>query len=198
MARERSGIQLIAEMANVFIGTVDRALHGRRGIKRSTRQRILQVARQIRYTPNLAAGALSVAKARARLGVCMPREIRFFYDHLWSGVVDESRRVGQLGLQFLNRPVQVLGEGDAEVFKELVESGVDGNTLTAGNPKALTAPIDDAESNGVRIVCVSTDALESRRSRVVFVSADDDFAGPGWQAELDAALLIQLQSGGEI
>ena len=169
MARERSGIHLIAEMANVSIGTVDRALHGRRGIKGSTRQRILQVARQIRYTPNLAARALAVAKANARLGVCMPREIRFFYDHLWSGVVDEAGRVGQFGIQFLNRPIQVLGEGDAEAFKELVASGVDGIILTAGNPKALTPLIDDAESNGVRIVCVSTDAPESRRSCVVCV-----------------------------
>src|SRR6266481_8211817 len=53
MAKERSGIHLIAEMAKVSIGTVDRALHGRGGIKESTRQRILQVARQIGYTPNL-------------------------------------------------------------------------------------------------------------------------------------------------
>ena len=35
MAKERSGIQLIAEMAKVSIGTVDRALHGRGGIKES-------------------------------------------------------------------------------------------------------------------------------------------------------------------
>jgi len=169
MAKERSGIQLIAKMANVSIGTVDRALHERRGIKESTRQRILQVARQIRYTPNLAARALSVAKASARVGVCIPREIHFFYDQLWSGVLDEARHVGQLGLQFLNRPVQVLGEGDCEAFKELVESGVDGIILTAGNPKALTPLIDDAESKGVRVVCVSTDAPESRRSCVVCV-----------------------------
>src|SRR5256885_9438700 len=105
MTKQRSGIHLIAQMANVSIGTVDRALHGRGGIKESTRQRILQVARQIGYTPNLAARALSVAKASARVGVCIPREIHFFYDQLWSGVRDEARRVGQLGLQFLNRPV---------------------------------------------------------------------------------------------
>jgi ABC-type sugar transport system substrate-binding protein len=99
----------------------------------------------------------------------MPREIHFFYDHLWSGVVDEAQRVGQLGLQFLNRPMQVLGEGDTEAFKQLVESGVDGIILTAGNAKAPTPLIDDAESNGVRIVCGSTDAPESRRSCVVCV-----------------------------
>ena len=52
MKKERRGIHLIAELAKVSIGTVDRALHGRGGIKESTRHRILQVARQIGYTPN--------------------------------------------------------------------------------------------------------------------------------------------------
>src|SRR5258708_23920873 len=99
MKKERRGIHLIAELANVSIGTVDRALHGRGGIKESTRHRILQVARQIGYSPNLAARALSFAKASARVGVCMPREIHFFYDELWTGVLDEACRVGHLRIQ---------------------------------------------------------------------------------------------------
>jgi LacI family transcriptional regulator len=169
MVKNRRGIHLIAEMANVSIGTVDRALHGREGIKESTRQRILQIARQIGYTPNLAARALSVARASARIGVCIPREIHFFYDQLWRGVLDEEKRASQLGVQFVNRPVQVLGEGDTEAFKELVDGGVDGVILTAGNPKDLKPLIDAAEDKGTRVVCVSTDAPESRRSSIVCV-----------------------------
>lgn len=169
MAKERSGIYLIAEMAKVSIGTVDRALHGRGGIKEATRQRILQVARQIGYTPNLAARALSVARASARIGVCMPREIRFFYDELWSGVLDEAKRVEQLGITVVNRPVKNLGEGDTEAFKELIQSGVDGIILTAGNPRELKPLIDEAEEKGIHVVCVSTDAPESRRSSIVCV-----------------------------
>src|SRR5438034_778740 len=83
MTKERRGIHLIAELANVSIGTVDRALHGRPGINEETSQRILQVARQVGYTPNLAARALSVAKNNLKVGVCVPREIHFFYDQLW-------------------------------------------------------------------------------------------------------------------
>jgi LacI family transcriptional regulator len=169
MKKERRGIHLIAELANVSIGTVDRALHGRGGIKESTRHRILQVARQIGYTPNLAARALSVARASASVGVCMPREIHFFYDQLWSGVLDESRRVAQLGISFVNRPVQVLGENDTEAFKELSDNGVSGIILTAGNPKGLTPLIDAAEEKGIRVLCVSTDAPDSRRSSIVCV-----------------------------
>src|SRR5438477_395925 len=104
-----------------------------------------------------------------RIGVCMPREIHFFYDQLWSGVVDEGRRVAQLGIEFVHRPVKILGEGDTQAFRELVESGVDGILLTAGNPRDLKPLIDDAEQKGIRVVCVSTDAPESRRSTIVCV-----------------------------
>jgi LacI family transcriptional regulator len=144
-------------------------LHGRGGIKESTRQSILQVARQIGYTPILAAPALSEARAGARIGVCLPCEIRFFYDQLWSGVLDEAKRVGQLGISFVNRPVQTLGEGDTEAFRELVGARVDGIILAAGNPRGLRPLIDEAEDRGIHVVCVSTDAPESRRSSIVCV-----------------------------
>jgi LacI family transcriptional regulator len=169
MKKHRRGIHLIAELAEVSIGTVDRALHGRNGINETTRQRILQIARQISYTPNLAARALSVSQSSARIGVCIPREIHFFYDQLWSGVLDELGRAAQLGIQSVHRPVQVLGEEDTKAFAELVESGVNGIILTAGNPEGLKPLIDSAEEKGIRVVCVSTDAPQSRRSTVVGV-----------------------------
>lgn len=167
--KHRRGIHLIAELAGVSIGTVDRALHGRSGINEATRQRILQIAKQIAYTPNLAARALSVSSANARIGVCLPREIHFFYDELWSGVLDEAGRVAPLGVQCVYRPVQTLGVGDTEGFRELIRSGVSGIILAAGNPEGLNPLIDDAEENGIRVVCVSTDAPGSRRSSIVSV-----------------------------
>jgi LacI family transcriptional regulator len=169
MKKHRRGIHLIAEIANVSIGTVDRALHGRPGINEATRQRILKIAEQIAYTPNLAARALSVSKASARIGVCIPREIHFFYDQLWSGILDEARSVAPLGIQFIHRPVHALGEGDTDAFRELAESGVDGIIVTAGNPQGLTPLIDIAEAKGMRVVCVSTDAPASKRSSIVCV-----------------------------
>jgi LacI family transcriptional regulator len=169
MKKNRQGIHLIAQLAEVSIGTVDRALHGRPGINEATRQRILRIAEQISYTPNLAARALSVSKASVRIGVCIPREIRFFYDQLWSGVLDESQRVAALGVQFINNPVHGLGERDTEAFQELADSGVDGIIVTAGNPQGLQPLIDEAEKKGIRVVCVSTDAPQSQRSTIVNV-----------------------------
>ncbi len=169
MVKRRSGTHLIADIAQVSRGTVDRALHGRGGINEATRQRILEIVRRIGYKPNLAARALSANRATAKIGVCIPREIHFFYDQLWSGVLEEAERVSQSGVEFINRPIQHLGEGDAEAFRELMASGVDGIILTAGNPKNLKPLINKAEAKGIRVVCVDTDASESRRSSVVYV-----------------------------
>src|SRR5271165_5552537 len=169
MAKRRSGTNLIADIAQVSRGTVDRALHGRGGINEATRQRILEIARQVGYKPNLAARALSANRATAKIGVCIPREIHFFYDQLWNGVLEEEERVSQSGVEFINRPIQNLGKGDAKAFQELMASGVDGIILTAGNPKKLKPLINKAETAGIRVVCVDTDASESRRSSVVYV-----------------------------
>ena len=51
----RVGIQEIARLAKVSIGTVDRALHGRKRISERTRKRILRIAHEVGYRPNLAA-----------------------------------------------------------------------------------------------------------------------------------------------
>ena len=168
-SKKRKGIHQIAQLAKVSIGTVDRALHGRPGINPATRQRILKIASQIGYRPNLAARALSIARANVRIGVCVPREIHFFYDQMWRGILDEEARASHLGVQFIHRPVHSLGEHDAEAFQELVQQQVDGIILTAGNPAGLTPFIDEAEEKGIRVICVSTDAPRSRRSSIVCV-----------------------------
>jgi len=185
-SKKRRGIHQIAHLARVSIGTVDRALHGRPGINPSTRQKILRIASQIGYSPNLAARALSIAKANVRIGVCIPREIHFFYDQMWRGILDEERRSSHLGIQFVHRPVHSLGENDTDAVQQLVEESVEGIILTAGNPAGLTPFINEAETKGTRVLCVSTDAPQSRRSCIVCV---DPKLNGGLAGELMAKII---------
>ena len=166
--RRKSGIPLIAEIAGVSIGTVDRALHGRPGINPRTLKQVLKVAREIGYTPNVTARALSIGK-RVRIGVCVPRELAYFYDEMWAGIRDEADRYTNHGVEFIFRPVPELGRGERSAFGRLQASGVDGIILTPGNPDFITPLIDIAEREGTRVVCVSTDAPMSRRSSVVCI-----------------------------
>jgi len=168
MKSTRSGIPRIAELAGVSIGTVDRALHRRPGINEETRQRVLDIARKIGYKPNLAARSLSTGR-RIRIGVSVPKEIRYFYNEMWDGIHEEVRRYSDRGIDFLLEAVPELGKGERQSFRKLLEAGVHGIVVTPGNPETMTPLIDSAENNNVRVVCVSTDAPASRRSCIVCV-----------------------------
>ncbi len=63
------GVREIAAAANVSIGTVDRALNGRKEINEKTRLKVLRIARKLGYEPNPAARALSIGRAALRIGV---------------------------------------------------------------------------------------------------------------------------------
>jgi len=167
--KKRAGIQEVAAAAGVSIGTVDRALHGRAGISELTRARVMKVANRLGYEPNLAARALSSRKSRIRIAVCVPKAIRFFYDQLWAGIHDEARRWADFGVEFLDRPVSELGAGEQLMLRDMLQEGVDGIVLTPGHPEHLSLMITQAESQGVRVICVSTDATASKRSGIVCV-----------------------------
>ena len=185
---KRAGIHQIAQMAKVSIGTVDRALHGRPGISDSTRKRVLKIARELSYSPNPAARALSVGRASVRIGVCIPEEIHFFYDQMRAGIFDEGQRVNGIGIDLVYRPATELGEEKREITN-LLQSGVNAIIVTPGNPQVMTPLINRAEKDNVRVICVTTDAPNSNRSSAVCVD-------PAFSGRLAAELMAKLLPAG--
>jgi LacI family transcriptional regulator len=170
----RAGIPQIADLAKVSIGTVDRALHARRGVSEKTRKRVLQIAKHMGYTPNLAARMLSVGRANLKIGVCIPRDPEgdLFYDQLRDGILDESRRFESMGVQIDYRPVDRLGVGECQRVEEMLATTVHAMIITPGDPHCLNPLVDEAEQKNIRVICVASDAPGSSRSSVVCVDPD--------------------------
>jgi LacI family transcriptional regulator len=166
---KRIGIPEIARLAHVSIGTVDRALHGRKGISGSTRKRILRIASEHGYRPNLAARALSVGKSAITIGVCIPREVHYFYDELRDGFTSEARRYGDLGVEIIYRPFERLGVGEVEKMEELLSKKPQIAAVCPGEPQNLAPLIDRAEEQNTRVLCVASDAPGTARSTVICV-----------------------------
>ena len=55
-------IKDIAERANVSTGTVDRVLHNRGEVKEETRKKVMDIVKEMEYTPNLLAKSLALKK----------------------------------------------------------------------------------------------------------------------------------------
>ena len=182
---KRVGVFEIARRAKVSIGTVDRALHQRPGISDPTRERVLRIAKKLGYTPDPAARALAVRRCEFLVGVCIPEEIRLFYDQMRDGIFDEICRGGHLGVEIVYRPVPSLGEGERRQLTRLLKENLRGLIVMPGNPRIVTPLIDAAEARGVRVVCICSDAPQSRRSTVVF-------ANPQLQGRMAAELLSKF------
>jgi LacI family transcriptional regulator len=166
---KRIGIPEIARLANVSIGTVDRALHGRKDVSDATRKRILRIASEHGYRRNLAARALSVGKPAIVIGVCIPREVHYFYDELRDGFTSEARRYGDLGVEIVYRPFERLGVGEVEKMQELFATNPRVAVVCPGEPQNLAPLIDQAEEQNTRVICVASDAPGTARSTVVCV-----------------------------
>ncbi len=147
-------------------------MHGRKEINRETRQRVLRIARKVGYKPNLAARLLAVGRSPLCIGVCIPREIHFFYDQVRHGIMEEARRFESLGVSILSRPFPRLGAGEVERVRELLDSNIRALILAPGDPCGVAPLIAEAEKRGVHVLCVSSDAPESARSTVICVDPE--------------------------
>lgn len=65
------GIKDIAEKANVSIGTVDRVIHSRGEVSKTTRKNILRIINEYNYKPNLIARSLA-SKKKYTLAILIP------------------------------------------------------------------------------------------------------------------------------
>jgi LacI family transcriptional regulator len=181
------GVRDIAKFANVSVGTVDRALNNRAGINPKTREHILEIARQHGYSPNLTARALSFGKSVIRVGLCIPREIHYFYDQVHAGFMDEARRHQHIGLQTIYRPVKMLQSPVKRSVRQLLDAKVDALVLTPGQTRQAAPLIAELEQeHNVRVVCVATDDSQSARSSAVCV---DPVINGSVAAELMAKLI---------
>jgi LacI family transcriptional regulator len=162
----------IARITEVSIGTVDRALHARKGINVETRERILRTARELGYKPNLGARALAVGRAPLCIGVCIPREIHSFWNQVRRGILDEVRRFETFGVRIIYRSFPRLGMGEFEEVRELLDSGIRALILAAGDPAGLAPLIEEAEKRRIRVLCVHSDAPGTPRSTVICVNPE--------------------------
>lgn len=156
------GIKSIAKALKVSIGTVDRALHGRPGVSEKTKTRILQMADQLGYKPNLAAKALKLNR-RLAIGVVLPKHISHFFDPLRAGIREAAAAAMgmQVSLEFHEYPR--LGVGDVQAIEAALERRYDGIIFLPGDARKFDPLIRKLSRSGTAMMCVGSDAPNTER-----------------------------------
>ena len=183
--RNRPTLGFIAKKLDISIATVSRALQDHPALTEETKARVIKIAKEVGYTPNLAARYL-VSKRGLRIAVNTPHEISSVYDFVRQGIRDEAKPLAGIGLKLVDYTFPHLGKGQRKAFEKALTDEVDGIIVVPGDPETLRIGFTQARKQKVPIVCLLTESPLAGKISTVAVNATSCGAMAG---ELMARLL---------
>lgn len=181
-------IQQLAEACGVSRGTVDRALHNKKGVRPEVAARIQEMARMMGYISPRSCPV--VAERPVRIGVVLHTAISSFVKVL----ADYFRTYPAQELLPVETIVRMQDGLDVQhqlaLIDELVEEEhVDGLALMPLASSQIKARIDELSEQGVPVVTFNTDIVDS--GRLAYVGSDTVASGRA------AAALMGMLMGGK-
>ncbi len=168
------GIKEIADALSISIGTVDRALHNRKGVSAKTRDKVLKMADELNYSPNIAARNLKLSR-QLKIGVYLPGQIASYWNSLREGIRFAARTETSVSIELNFHEFPTIAVGDIELMHKTNWLQFDGVIIAPGYPARMTEISMAAMEKGRRIVFVTTDAV--RVHRLASITADSVISG---------------------
>ncbi len=128
-------IQDVARHAEVAVGTVSRVINGSLGVKPATRQRVLDVIKELDYSPNLIARSMT-SRRTGSVGIIVPFFTRPFFNEVLRGV---EVAITKLGHEFMLYNVQSDDQCQSYFRKLPKQRKVDGLLVISLYPDDATA-----------------------------------------------------------
>jgi len=133
-----AGIKDIAERAGVSIGTVDRVLHNRGRCSEATREKVLAIAHELNYSPNLNARRLK-QKEPCRILVLMANleQDQGYWKVCLKGIEQAQKEVQAIGVEIILRTYDRYDEASfKKAYSELDQQKYQGVLLAPLMPEA--------------------------------------------------------------
>lgn len=165
-------IRDIAKAANVSVSTVSKALNGYIDVNKETRKKIMKIAVDMDYLPNIMASAL-ITKKTNTIGIFFGDKINSGFDHpffndLINSIKDVAGQEGYDILIFANR------KKETNSYKTICyERGVDGVILILTGEKRTDRNIYELSES---IPAVHIDSFIYKKNLVNFVESDNETA----------------------
>lgn len=170
--KERITIKDIARLAGVSHTTVSRALNDKSRIRSETKEKILSIARELKYQPNFVARSLVIKRTKT-IGLVITTIANPFYNELAQGIEATARA---LGYNIVLCSTQSDLSTEEQYIDMLRSKGVDGILFTSAHlhdPNIVALAEEDFP-----IVLVNRRTYEAMvREKVDYVGVDNVLGG---------------------
>lgn len=91
MKEKETTLKVIAEKLNISITTVSKALKNYSDVSPTTREKVLELARELHYTPNSFAVNLRTKESKT-IGLIIPEVVHHFFSSVINGIIAEAEK----------------------------------------------------------------------------------------------------------
>lgn len=161
----KTTMQMVANLAGVSRGTVDRVVNKRGKVKPNVEKKILDAIEILHYEPNMKASALAYSRKIIKIGViCKTNDDPYFEKAVFSGVRDATEELQDYGIETIYRlypqdhPEEIL-----QIIDELVASGISGLSICAFSSPDLAERINRLDQEGISVVTYNSDVANCAR-----------------------------------
>lgn len=184
MGRDMVTIEMVAKIAGVSRGTVDRVLHNRGQVKEETADKVWEVMRDLDFQPNTLGRAFSLAKKKNKIGIFLSLREPDFQKQILDGMEDGIAYAQQHGIE---TQTEVVSPDDEALYlqkiDEMIASEVQGIVLRGIESQAFDARLQCLLDKGIPVFTYNEDVQP--RYRKCFVGID------AYRSGKCAALLAQ-------
>lgn len=187
----RPTIQMVAELAGVSRGTVDRVLNDRPHVNEDARQRVLEAIRKLGYVSprEIYRRQADTSLRQLTLGVLLPNWEGQFYVEVSKGVRTACEELEASKVRVLVRRCETdLPQEAVELLEGMKDEGAEGFAVCAVNDPEIQGWIASRAAEGIPCVTFNSDLPES--GRLCFVGQDIHQEG-----RVAAGLLYKCISG---
>lgn len=156
---ESIGIKQIAKLAKVSIGTVDRVLHNRTGVSKTTQEKVLAVIKEAGYKKNTVASRLKLAaRKKIKIAVLIPEVTNnwSYWELPKKGINKAVKELNELGIlvtyYYFSDPFSFNAKSD-----KILEGGYEGIVTVPFFRAESNDLLEKAEDKGVPVVFLDTE-----------------------------------------
>lgn len=171
-------IQMVADLAGVSRGTVDRVLNNRAHVRQDVRERVLDAIRDTGYVSPRESYQMQMEAALQpiKLGVLMPNWGNQFLVEVTQGIRQAQVELADSHVQVVSRKCKTdLAQEAVTLLEELRQEGASGLAICTLNDPTIEQRVSELTDEGIPCITFNSDLPGSRR--LCFVGQDIRKAG---------------------
>ncbi|SUJ08814.1 Catabolite control protein [Sphingobacterium spiritivorum] len=167
--KKNIGIKEIADILNISVSTVSRALRDTYDVNPETRNRVLELAKELNFKPNKNAAALASGSTK-NIGIVIPFITNYYFSTVISGIQEQAYESGYNVILYVTNDH---AERERDLLENLAITSLDGLLISISSDSLLEDHFERLRNDGMPIVFFDRAPMNSTASKVL----QDDFQG---------------------